>query len=179
MKIITKSIVDQAVGYFDEKDLYKSISRAINTGMFKDLISQVREYGPLQEGIMKRKVNSLDREEESLDVNTYLEYYPNLILSSIHLADYYTEKEDKRRFQDYKSKTSSRNKDIKRSDFKVGRHNLNRIIAIADSLESQAKDNDKEKALEHHSLDFYAQFEHLRKINRIRITGNKLTGVVK
>jgi hypothetical protein len=77
------------------------------------------------------------------DVNPNLEYYPNLILTSIHLADYYHEKEDKRRFQDYKSRTANRNKDLKKSDFKVGRHNINRIIAIAESIESQAKDNDK------------------------------------
>jgi len=74
------------------------------------------------------------------------------------LADYYTEKDDKRRFHDYKSRTASRNKDIKKNDFKVTRHNINRIVAIAESLESQAKDNDKEKLMDHHSLDFYAQF---------------------
>ncbi len=34
-----------------------------------------------------------------------------------------------------------RNKDMKRSDFKIGKHNINRIISIADSLESQAKEN--------------------------------------
>ncbi len=33
--------------------------------------------------------------------------------------------------------------------------------------------------MEHHSLDFFSQFEHLRKMNRIKFTNNKLTGVVK
>jgi len=33
--------------------------------------------------------------------------------------------------------------------------------------------------LDHHSLDYYAQFEHLKKINRLKYTGNKVTGVVK
>ncbi len=47
------------------------------------------------------------------------------------MADYYPEKEDKRRFQDYKGRTNARNKDLKKSDFKVGKHNLNRIIAIS------------------------------------------------
>lgn len=95
------------------------------------------------------------------------------------MADYYSEKEDKRRFQDYKSRTHLRNKEMKRNDFKVGRHNFNRIIAISDALESQAKANDKEQKLNHHSLDYYAQFEHLRKIERLKYTGNKITGIVK
>jgi len=72
--------------------------------------------------------------EEIIDINNNLEYYPYLILSSIHLADYYHEKEDKRRFQDYKTKTNAKNKELKKSDFKVGKHNIHRIIAISESL---------------------------------------------
>jgi hypothetical protein len=68
---------------------------------------------------------------------------------------------------------------MKRNDFKIGRHNINRIIAISDAIESQAKENDKERALDHHSLDYYAQFEHLKKMNRLKYTGNKVTGIVK
>lgn len=48
MKIITKSIVDQAAAYFDDKDTYRSILRSINNGNLKDIIGQVREHGPLQ-----------------------------------------------------------------------------------------------------------------------------------
>lgn len=61
----------------------------------------------------------------------------------------------------------------------MGKHNIHRIIAISESLESQARDNDKESGLEHHSLDYYATFEHLKKMNRVKFYGNKLTGVVK
>jgi hypothetical protein len=67
------------------------------------------------------------------------EFYSNLILTSIHLADYYNEKEDKRRFQDYKGRSNNRGKDLKRSEFKISKHNINRILAIAEALESQGK----------------------------------------
>lgn len=50
------------------------------------------------------------------------------------MADYYPEKEDKRRFQDYKGRSNYRNKDLKRNDFKIGKHNLHRIIAISEAL---------------------------------------------
>jgi len=39
--------------------------------------------------MMKRRLNAIDNNEEVYDVNPNLEYYPNLILTSIHLADYY------------------------------------------------------------------------------------------
>ena len=140
MKGIAKAIVDGTVPSLQEKDLAKSIMKLINVGDLKRIIQQVREHGPMEESLMKRKINALDN-EQVLDTNPNLEYYPNLILTSIHLADYYSEKEDRRRFKDYKSKTNMRNKDMKRSDFKIGKHNINRIISIADSLESQAKEN--------------------------------------
>lgn len=140
MKGIAKAIVDGTVPSLQEKDLAKSIMKLINVGDLKRIIQQVREHGPMEENLMKRKINALDN-EQVLDTNPNLEYYPNLILTSIHLADYYSEKEDRRRFKDYKSKTNMRNKDMKRSDFKIGKHNINRIISIADSLESQARDN--------------------------------------
>jgi hypothetical protein len=89
--------------------------------------------------LINRKIEEAENREDNEVSNSNLEYYPNLILTSVHLADYYTEKEDKRRFQDYKSRTISKNKDLVKNEFKVGRHNLNRIIAIAESLESQAR----------------------------------------
>lgn len=48
MRMITKTIVDQTVPLLDEKDLYKSSSRLLNLGHFKELTRQVRESGPLQ-----------------------------------------------------------------------------------------------------------------------------------
>ncbi len=59
----------------------------------------------MQENLMSlkmRKTNPLDCYENVHNTNNNLEYYPNLILSSIHFADYYSEKEDRRRFKDYK-----------------------------------------------------------------------------
>lgn len=127
---------------------------------------------------MKNKIQAVDG-EETHEAAQNLEYYPQLILASVHMADYYPEKEDKRRFQDYKGRSNYRNKDLKKSDFKVGKHNIQRIIAISEALESQAKENDKEFAAEHHTLDYYATFENLRNENRLKFYGNKLTGIVK
>ncbi len=73
-----------------------------------------------------------------------------------------------------------RNKNMKKRNVKIGKHNINRIISIADSLESIAKQNQKEKILEHHSLDFFSQFEYLRKMNRIKFfNNNQIAGIVK
>lgn len=84
-------------------------------------------------------------------------------MTSIHLADYYPDSEDKRRFQDYKNfGSNARKKDLKKNEFKITRHNVQRIVAISEALESQAKPNKKEYILPHHSLDYYACFEHLR-----------------
>ena len=138
MKSISKAIVESTVVNLEEKDISRSLQKMINREDLKGIIHQVREHGPMQENLMKRKITAIDS-EEVYDINPNLEYYPNLILTSIHLADYYHEKEDKRRFQDYKSRTHGRNKDMKRNDFKIGKHNLHRIMAIADSIESQAK----------------------------------------
>lgn len=80
--------------------------------------------------MMKRKIDTIEN-EEIVDISPNLEYYSHLILASVHLADYYTEKEDKRRFQDYKNRTNARNKDLKKNDFKIGKHNIHRIIAIS------------------------------------------------
>lgn len=106
---------------------------------------------------MKNKIQAMEGDELH-DIPQNLEYYPQLILASIHMADYYPEKEDKRRFQDYKGRSNVRNKDLKKCDFKIGKHNINRIIAISEALESQAKENDKEYAVQHHTLDYYATF---------------------
>jgi len=111
----------------------------INHDHLRAAISKIKECGPLGNDKIHRKIEDADKREDNEICSNNLEYYPNLILTSIHLSDYYTEKEDKRRFQDYKSRTMTKNKDLQKSQFKVGLHNLNRIIAIAESLESQAK----------------------------------------
>ncbi len=77
---------------------------------------------------MSRKIQNEAYKNDPVDLQT--EYYPGLIMTSIHLADYCDEKDDKRRFQDYKGTAGSRGKDLKKNQFKNPRHNVNRIIAI-------------------------------------------------
>ena len=91
MKSISRAIVEGIASQLSEKELTKSIKRLMNTEDLKNVIHQVREYGPQPDNIVKRKINAIDN-EEVYDINPNLEYYPNLILTSIHLADYYTEK---------------------------------------------------------------------------------------
>lgn len=143
---MTKAVFELCKDLLNESDLSKSLLRIINTQKLKEIFQKVIECGPLDEHEVER-LKDTNEGEEQYEVNASLEYYPNLILASIHLADYYPEKEDKRRFQDYKGRTNMRNKDLKKSEFKVGRHNINRIVAISEALESQAKLNDKEQKL--------------------------------
>lgn len=56
-KVITETTVDMLP---DRKDIYKSISGMINKGELKKIIQQVIEHGPLQENIMKNKIQALD-----------------------------------------------------------------------------------------------------------------------
>ena len=89
MKSISRAIVEGVIVFLEEKDLHKSLKGIINKDELKGIIQQIKEHGPLQENLMKRKLMP-NEGDEVYDVNTNLEYYPNLILTSIHLADYYT-----------------------------------------------------------------------------------------
>lgn len=97
------------------------------------MVNSVIEHGPMGENEIKNKLNSVEGDEQ-YDVAQNFEFYSNLILTSIHLAEYYNEKEDKRRFQDYKGRSNNRGKDLKRNEFKISKQNIHRIIAIAEAL---------------------------------------------
>ena len=56
-KVITETTIDMLP---DRKDIYKSISGMINKGELKKIIQQVIEHGPLQENIMKNKIQALE-----------------------------------------------------------------------------------------------------------------------
>ena len=117
-------------------------------------------------------------------MTNFYEYYPNLLLSSLYLAEAVGESEDKRRFVDYK-KSSKRLQKRERKREKALRNPMQRIIAISEVLESQGKGK-KEKDLEHHSLDFYGCIEYLISEGKLSYSGNtiksyggKVTGKAK
>lgn len=56
-KVITETTVDMLP---DRKDIYKSISGMINKGELKKIIQQVIEHGPLQENVMKNKIQAME-----------------------------------------------------------------------------------------------------------------------
>lgn len=51
------------------------------------------------------------------------------------------------------------------------KHNPFRIIAIAESLESQTRVETKEKRHPHHSMDYYTCFHHLVEEGNTRLYG--------
>lgn len=90
MKTISRSIIELVNEriFIEEKDYIKQLQKAINREEITPILKEVKEQGPMMENLIKRKLNALDT-DEVLDVNINLEYYPSLILTSIHLADYY------------------------------------------------------------------------------------------
>lgn len=72
---------------------------------------EMLEQGPVGDFLLKRKVQK-DAFNQEVNVELPYEYYPQLILTSLHLADLAPEGEDKRRFQDYKNQKGRGTKNI-------------------------------------------------------------------
>ena len=95
-----------------------------------------------------------------------LEKYPQLILTSIFLANGYPEFEDRRRFAEYRRRKPKIVKSRKVATFAnefhknetLTRHLTHRVNAISESLEDQADRLLAERTMEHHSLDYYGCF---------------------
>ena len=60
------------------------------------------EQGPVGNYLLRRKFLT-EKVNEEPSIELPYEYYPQLILTSLNLADQAPESEDKRRFQDYKN----------------------------------------------------------------------------
>jgi hypothetical protein len=89
-------------------------------------------------------------------------------MSGLHLADLAPESDDKRRFQDYKKEKGRATKNIEN---RIAKHNLQRVLAITEVLESMGKQDGYESQLGHHSLYYYACLEFLREEDRIYFHG--------
>jgi hypothetical protein len=100
----------------------------INKGEIREYTREMLEQGPVGDFILKRKVSKDILNEEVVELP--YEYYPQLLLTSLHLADQAPESEDRRRFQDYKTEKGR----VKFMDNRIAKHNLQRIIAISESL---------------------------------------------
>ena len=86
------------------------------------------------------------------------------------MAEICPEAEDNRRFKEYRRATK-RAAELKQLRTKVKKHHPFRIIAIAESLESQTKPNNKERCLDCHSIDFYSCFQYLRNQGQLKFVG--------
>ena len=60
IKNISRAIVENTIPTLDEKNLSSSVSRLINRNDLKEIIQQVREHGPMQDNLMKRKIQAMD-----------------------------------------------------------------------------------------------------------------------
>ena len=73
----------------EDRDPFKSLSKLINRGELKEIMQKAIDQGPNNtDDPLKRKTTGVEQ-EDALDLNQNLEYYPTLILSSFFLAEYY------------------------------------------------------------------------------------------
>lgn len=62
IKVITKAIVESSVVYIEDRDMVKALHKIIHNSQLHSIIRHVREHGPSEQGVMKRKLNQLDQD---------------------------------------------------------------------------------------------------------------------
>lgn len=72
-------------------------------------------------------------------MENFYEYYPNLLLTAVHFAEAKAESEDTKRFFDYKKSRKNLRTIREKKPERHIRNNVQRIISIAEVLESQTK----------------------------------------
>lgn len=164
----------------------KNISIWLDSDELKNSLKKMIEYGAVSSERLFLENTKKDLGlEEWVEGDHYFihEGYPNLIMSSLYMANGFSEDNDRMRFIDYtKTNKRTRSKFKKRGAMALGtfkkedryiKHNMQRIISISEILEEQSNTELlKERHSPHHNLDYYGCFEYLREEGKIGYYGS-------